>query len=180
MPIYRSCPSLALGLLVSLTCPIAASAADLYWSGPTGHWDVPANWSGTVPTSDDNAIVDTSGTAIVGGSVVASANVAIFAADSGTGTVLINGGQLTASRLDLGRYAGSAGLLIMNTGMVEANQITRGSGTGAILLNGGTLIFLSWRLEDEVLSFDPPQEDKSKTTPRSPKKFFILNLMCGW
>ena len=104
------------------------SAAVLSWddSGPDSLWSTAANWSSnTVPTAEDDAIIEMDPGAIIDAGVMANAlNVKIADAADSTGRITMTGGMLTVHQTG----SGGPGLWISNRG------------TGYFDMSGGTIV----------------------------------------
>ncbi|MGI9177615.1 MAG: hypothetical protein ACR2IT_07140, partial [Pirellulales bacterium] len=94
-----------------------ASAADVYWSGSTGSYGTPANWStGSVPTVSDVAIINNGGTSLL--TVSGSTTGAIQrVGQDGVGFLTVDGG---------GTFTTSGSTWI---GLTQAGSATSGVGT---------------------------------------------------
>ena len=116
-----------------------ASAAIMSWSGTTGSWDNPVNWvGGVLPTSSDPTFINNSGTATLAGGVSGSA-ATLTVGYSGTGSLLVNGGQVTNASGKIGDLSTGSGSVTVTSGTwANSASLNVGmNGTGSLLVNGG-------------------------------------------
>ena len=143
---------LLLTLLVASTALTpAAHAANVNWSGTGTNWNNSGNWGGQIPTSADNAVIDNSMTALIGGYLTPApyaATLVVGATNNSTNADLQinNGYTLTVtSSVVIGRDAGSHGTIeVSHTGTgstLSASTLTVGSsGTGALAIANASTV----------------------------------------
>ena len=126
------------------------SAIDTTWTDNTGdhNWFTAGNWdTGTLPTSDDNAIIG-----LLPGPTIANEGAVAKLVRVGyqglIGALTVDGGTLTLTGWsDVGQGSGSTGTLNMISGSIN---ITAGGlhmgymGDGTLNMTGGTITMSSW------------------------------------
>lgn len=97
--------------------------------------------AGTVSYNNKLSVNDGGSATINGGTVTGVEN--IYAAESGSGTITINGGMISAPRIWAGTSGGAVGNININAGRIDSNQWTSigtaGGATGNITHTGGEL-----------------------------------------
>jgi fibronectin-binding autotransporter adhesin len=107
--------------------------ADVNWGlspSQSGDWMAATNWGGALPTASDTAYIDNGGEAVISqaGAVCNALNLGYNAGDSGS--VQMNGGQLTAYIENVGNSG--AGIFIQTGGTnTIGNQLNLGPNPGA-------------------------------------------------
>lgn len=116
-------PRQTLGWIVltgAILLPSAASAID--WSGATGPFSDPANWTGGIVPSATDATIANGGTATITTGDVFGVTFFNVGGHAGTGFVTQDGGDVTATRIILG-----------------GDDAGGGTGQGSYSISGGTL-----------------------------------------
>ena len=140
------------GILAGSALVPDAQAADIQWTGTTGTWTDPANWStGTVPGPNDYAWVGNGGTVqIANGDPVWTTQDFRTGAGGPTGTIEQNGGVVNiTSWFRMGVDPGSTGTYNMNGGVlnVRSNRFNLGEkGLGVLNLTDGLIVHGSGQL----------------------------------
>jgi len=120
-----------LGLMASCALSLAMTASATDWTAGTGAWEDAANWSGGLPSSTVSAQVINGGTANSTGAVNAVSYFTV-GSDSGSGTVNISTGKLTAAH---STYLGNKGAGMIN---VTGGAAFSGQWVGIGLNDGGS------------------------------------------
>jgi fibronectin-binding autotransporter adhesin len=118
--------------------PFATLAQDRTWTGTTGSWDVPGNWSGSaVPTTAGDAFIS-SGTATLGVGVSGEAN-DIYLGRTGNGSLSISGGYLSSREGTIGGASTRIGVVTVSSGTWRISEdLSIGYlGSGTLNLSGG-------------------------------------------
>jgi len=128
-----------------LACLSASGyAANYTWDGTVGDWNAPTSWStDLVPTADDSAYINNSGTATLPVGVSGTYAGLYLGRDSSSGSsghVLINGGNLTGIIAFIGG-SGGRGSITVNSGTLNSERIVVGAlGGGSLMVDGGHVI----------------------------------------
>jgi fibronectin-binding autotransporter adhesin len=123
-----------------LSAPLRA--ASYTWAVNSGNWSIASNWGGNLPTSNDSALVTSSGTATVS----LSESCGSLAVDSGSGaaTLQMIGGGLATTNINLGVNA--AGAFTQSAGAASCTNLALGvnpNSNGTYNLTGGSL-YTAW------------------------------------
>jgi hypothetical protein len=118
----------------------ASATVDTHWTGASGDWFSPANWSDGVPTPISVYGADVYSSGWIPGETITISN---------GGTAVINGPGAQCDWLCLGSVAGQSGSIVMNSGDLTmfgaADFVGTGpggnvmGGTGTFTLNSGTI-----------------------------------------
>src|SRR5438105_399117 len=107
---------LALAMVAVAVLPRHGDAANVTWLPLSGNWNIGSNWSGNaVPTSIDDSYIDNNRTASAPAGVSGTGQ-NVYIGNSGTGTLNISGGIVTASSATLGANLGSIGSATVSSG----------------------------------------------------------------
>jgi fibronectin-binding autotransporter adhesin len=140
------------GILAGSTLLPSAKAADIQWTGTTGTFNDPANWStGTIPGPNDFAWVGNGGTVqIANGDPIWTTQDFRTGAGGPTGTIEQTGGTANVtSWFRMGVEEGSTGTYDMSGGVlhVRSNRFNLGEkGTGVLNMTGGLIVHGSGQL----------------------------------
>lgn len=129
--------STALTACVLLATPARAAA----WTGATADWFDPANWSGGVPTSGNQANINNGGTAQIGADGAAASSVWIGQNAGQIGALEVNGPDvvLTAPGGVFVGFSGSGSLDISGGGVVNGGGTTiaaTNTASGSVTVDG--------------------------------------------
>jgi len=132
-------------------------ADDVDWTddGPDHLWSTPTNWAtGTVPTSEDLAIINLVPGPIIDANVDAVADGILSGFGGSTGDLTMDGGTLTFGWGHIGEDDGGYGTINMNSGTITVdNGFTVGDwGVGTLNMTGGNFIVG----DDFVIAGDSP------------------------
>jgi outer membrane autotransporter protein len=133
---------LAFVLAAALAPSVRVAAVDWGLTTGTGSWDVNTNWNGnTVPTVGGTAVINKSGTAVAGAGVSATVADIHIGTNDDRGTLLVNGGTLTATTLvRIGREAeklGHGNVTVSDASLLATAALSVGyNGTGTLSLLG--------------------------------------------
>ncbi|MEN6558381.1 MAG: autotransporter-associated beta strand repeat-containing protein, partial [Thermoguttaceae bacterium] len=125
----------------------------VYWATTTGDWSEPANWGGTRPTIGIDVAICNGGTATITHFDEACGSLVLGDFEDGhSGTILMSGGSLFASREYIGRYGTGVFTQAGGINTVDGNFYL---GLGTYNLNGGTLTVktISKGSEEAVFNF---------------------------
>jgi len=128
--------------LVSLLVLPERAGADTISAISSGTWNDGNIWSGsTVPTSADTVNINGGFTVNVTSVVSGSAH-ALLVGETGTGALILSGGQVTNFAGAIGAYAGSNGTVTVNSGTwTNSDNLQIGfRGTGNLTVNDGSVI----------------------------------------
>src|SRR6185503_13274078 len=149
---HQTVIGLAAGLLTVASATVSWAGTTVDWRGGSGKWEDAASWGGTLPSRTAEARIN--GTQDKPSQVIlAHTNVLVnhlSVADGGNSlaSLTLDGPSLTASGgMDVGKYNGSDGRLVVKSGHVFAGMIYVGGGggpgqrgRGAIEIQGGGLV----------------------------------------
>lgn len=122
-----------IGFLVSLFfLPQTIQAATVTWVGTSGTWETASKWSsGSVPTSTDDVIINSSTSVTV---TLSSGQLASF------NTLTIGGGSSTSTLILVGNIGTGGSINIDSNGRLTQSSTVAQTITGTLtILNGGTL-----------------------------------------
>lgn len=126
--------------------PMHAKAVDRTWDAGAGttNWETAANWSAdTIPTSNDNVIIDTLPGAVLTGTR-ASAQLRVGYVAGSSGALTISGGQLTSTSGVLGDVDTSAGTVTITgagSNWTNNGRLTIGNaGQGTLTIEDGGVV----------------------------------------
>ena len=108
----------------------------------SGAWDIASNWTNGVPTSSASAYVDSGLTVSVPAGISGSAS-HLIVGYSGTGTLIINGGNITDAIAYLSEKVGSNGTVIVTSGTWTNSTVLFvgcGSAVGTLTIAGGCAV----------------------------------------
>ena len=122
--------------------------ADVYWSTSAGDWSSPANWGGTLPTSNDTAYIINGGTTNVT-QLGETCGTLSLGSNAGSGTVQMTGGSLSVISYEcvgnsgLGTFMQSGGT---NNPGFNGDLILAGNpgSSGSYNLSGSGLLSSPW------------------------------------
>src|SRR5439155_18069425 len=143
---------LAAGLLTIASATASWAGTTAEWKGGGGAWENAAMWGGTLPARTTEARIN--GTREKPSQVIlAHTNVLVTRLSIGDGgnslaSLVMDGPSLTvSSSMDVGKYNGSDGRLVVNSGHLFAGMIYVAGGggpgqqsRGAIEIQGGTVV----------------------------------------
>jgi len=131
-----------MGLLAS--APLQAQTTNTYTGPGGGLWGTATNWSlGTVPTSSNNALINTGGRV----NVQSSANAGAVTLSGNNTELVLAGTSLTANNLNLTGNSGNHVRIFMDSG-----TLSLGGGTGSLTTSGGVTSWLTINYGTSVLN----------------------------
>jgi pectate lyase len=143
MALHRS-HALTLLLLSPFSLLLARAATTLDWQGGAGEWHAVDRWGGSLPSRSAEARINgpkekPSKVNIASGDVLVS-HLSVAEASSNVASLLLEGPSLTVTAgIDVGKYDGSDGQLVINSGHLFANTIFVSGGGGPGMRGHGTV-----------------------------------------
>ncbi len=114
-------------------CPTGGARAQTIWTGQSGDWFVPANWSAGVPNSTADPQINNGGTAEINAAGARSRNVYLGFNVTDFGHLFVSGpGTLQNTFLISVGHLGMGAMTVMNGGIISTATGSIGGGPGSV------------------------------------------------